>query len=132
MITVPRNPVADQSLRNQLGESFSGIVWGWETDHYIAVVDSVLQPGKGYFVFSFKHAVIDLKDTVEGDGLAELDSGWNLIGAIRGGSLDAQAGNMISVYGYTDGAYDPVKDLVLKPMKGYWAHAERAFGLTLP
>jgi hypothetical protein len=132
MVTVPRNPVGDDTLRSQLGDSFSGIVWGWETDHYIAVVGSALQPGKGYFVFSFKHTVIDLDQTVEGDGQVELANGWNLIGAIRGGNLSAPTGSMVSVYGYTDGAYDPVTDFVLKPMKGYWAHSETAFSLMLP
>ena len=130
LVSVPGLPAGEQTLAAQLGAEFSGVVWGWEGDHYTAVVDEPLEPGRGYLIMVREPTVIDLHDLAPSDGTVAFGAGWNLLGPIHGGAWTGPASAFL--YRFEEGEYVLLDAPRLRPMTGYWVFLEEDTTIDLP
>ncbi len=133
LVAVPTHADDDATLADQLGAEFVGLVWRWNGTEYEALTnDQTLVPGRGYFVYAPVAATIELNGTPLGDGRIDCAAGWNLIGPIRGGSLDTASTGILTLYSFEDGTYQRVENTRLRPLTGYWMYCAEAGERQVP
>ena len=134
LIAISNNPNPGQTIKDQLGEdTYDGNIWYWNGKHYETVSsDSTLVPTNGYWVYCSTEQNIELPAGPEGDGHRVLNSNWNLVGCIRGGTLHKSESITTPLWSFKQGQYVEANLYDLRPMTGYWLHSNISQDMDLP
>jgi hypothetical protein len=135
LVSIPLVPDAGWTVEDQLGDALGSIlgIWAYEGGQYRLLEEGSepLRPGRGYFVCALADCIAELPPAQASDGRVDLVPGWQLIGPVRGGQLDADLAGR-GFLGLEDGVYVAPPDNWAKPMKGYWLYSEREQAVVLP
>lgn len=91
-------------------------VWAWNGQRYVR--PTVLEPGRGYWVYTTAPVTVRYRGAYESDALRSMATGWNLVGPLACRDAFRDRDDVTSVLSWSTSAYHDLPSV--ESGRGYW------------
>jgi len=138
LVATARLPLGRAGVSDQLAELGQQRAWRWDGDAYAEVFDGAaspadraMQPGWGYWVYSWFEVFAEIPGGAWGSGTVDVTTGWNLVGTIHGGDATSILPGDLAFWLWARSVYDCVVDALVSGC-AYWVKCDASATVTMP